>query len=123
MSFRGEIDASDIDHVTAFAVRSALMGDALLLDTRDVEFFAVQGISLLNAVEKACRGLDLPWILVASSAVERVLRVSGQADALPMANSIHAAMQYFAYISFLAAHPRSVHDLPPTRERTSDQSR
>lgn len=122
VSFRGEIDASDIDPVTAFAVGSALLGNAVLLDLRGVEFFAVQGISLLNAVERTCRGLDLPWILLASTSVDRLLRVSGQANALPLANSVAAAMQYFAYFAFLSTHPRSTHDLLPIQERTSDQS-
>lgn len=105
VTLSGEIDSSDIAAVTAYIVHSILMGNAVLLDMSGVKFFAVQGLSLLSAVERTCRYVGLPWILVASCAVERVLRVSGRAASLPMTKSVQVAMQYFACLAQITAPP------------------
>jgi anti-anti-sigma factor len=103
----GELDVCDVEPVSAYAASSAMMSAAILLDMEGIRFFAVQGISLLYEVDEFCRCIDVPWALVASRAVERVLRVSGQADAMPIANSAAVAMRYFAHLACLTARPQS----------------
>ena len=106
----GELDVRDVESVTAYAINSAMMSDAVLLDMEGIRFFGVQGISLLYAVDKFCRCINVPWALVASRAVVHVLRVSGQVDAMPIANSAAVAMQYFADLACLRARPQSAHN-------------
>lgn len=113
VTISGEIDVSNVEDVTAYAFRSVLVGNALLLDMSGVEFFGVRGISLFVALEHACRGTGLPWALITSPAVERVLRLSGQKDAMPVANSARTAMQYFAYVAHATARPRRARGLLP----------
>jgi hypothetical protein len=93
------------------------------IDMSSVDFIAVQGISLLITVENTCRSIGLPWALVTSRAVERVLRHSKQRDALPVANSVPEAMQYFAHLAYVQARPRRAHGLLPMPAITSGDSR
>ena len=72
------------------------MGNALLLDLSGVKFFAAHAISLLVAVRAACDDAELPWAVVTSHAVDRVLRLSEDDDVLPAASSVPDAMRYFA---------------------------
>jgi len=118
VSVSGDIDASNVGHVTAYVSHSVRARDALLVDMTGVGFFAVQGISMLIAVENTCRSTKLPWALVASPAVQRVLRLGKKAD-LPVANSVPAAMQYFTHLSHMLASPRRTRGLLPTPATTA----
>ena len=95
VNISGEVDVSNVEQVTDHAVCSALAGNALLLDMTDVNFFGAHGVSMLFNIEDICCRSELPWALVTSPAVERVLYLSGQASILPVASSVCAAMQYF----------------------------
>jgi anti-anti-sigma factor len=123
VSVSGDIDISNIDRVKAYITRSVLVGNSMLLDMSCVDFIAVQGISLLLTVENTCRSIGLPWALVTSRAVERVLRYSKQRDALPVANSVPEAMQYFAHLAYVQARPRRARGLLPMPATTSGDSR
>lgn len=123
VSVSGDVDARNIDSVTAYTTRLAQAGDALLLDLSGVEFLAVQGISILGAVEDTCRSTKLPWALINSRAVERVLRISGQSDTLPTASSVPEAMQYFAHLARMLARPRRARVLLPMPASSSAGSR
>jgi anti-anti-sigma factor len=96
LTVSGDIDARNIDRVSAYATRLVPVGNALLLDLSGVGFFAAQGISVLVAVGDACGDAGLPWALVTSHAVDRVLRISEDDDILPVASSVPDAMRYFA---------------------------
>jgi hypothetical protein len=61
-----------------------------------VGFFAAQSISVLVTVSDACADAELPWAVVTSHAVDRVLRISEHDDILPVASSVLDGMQYFA---------------------------
>jgi hypothetical protein len=58
------------------------VGNALLLDLGDVAFSAAQSISVLVAVDDACHSAGLPWALITSHAVDRVLRIGQDDDIL-----------------------------------------
>jgi anti-anti-sigma factor len=96
LTIRGDIDARNSDRVSAYATRLVPVGNALLLDLSGVDFFAAQSISMLVAVDETCRGAELPWALITSHAVDRVLRISEDDDILPVASSVPDAMEYFA---------------------------
>jgi anti-anti-sigma factor len=99
LTITGDIDARNIDRVSVYATRLVAVGSALLLDLSGVGFFAAQGISVLFAVDDACRRVELPWALVTSHAVDRVLRISERDEILPAASSVADAMQYFVLLA------------------------
>jgi anti-anti-sigma regulatory factor len=114
LTISGDIDARNIDRVSAYAASLVPVGSALVLDLSGVNCCARQGLSLLIAVEDACRSADLPWALITSHAVDRVLRLSEDDDILPVASSVPDAMQYFADL----ARVRRQIPLPTRRPRT-----
>ena len=96
LTISGDIDARNVDRVSAYATRLVPVGNGLLLDLSGVTFFAAQSISVLVTVGDACDNAELPWALVTSHAVDRVLRISEHDDILPVASSVPDGMQYFA---------------------------
>jgi anti-anti-sigma factor len=99
LTISGDIDTRSIDRVTAYATALVPVGNALLLDLSGVTFFAAQSISVLIAVDDACHSAELPWALVTSHAVDRVLRISEDDNILPVASSVPDAMQYFVHLT------------------------
>ncbi len=99
LTISGDIDARNTARVSAYATDLVPLGDALLIDLSAVGFFAAQSISVLTAVEDACRIAGLPWALVTSHPVDRVLRLSQDDDILPVASSVPDAMQYFVLLA------------------------
>jgi anti-anti-sigma factor len=96
LTISGDIDARNIDRVSAYATRLVPVGNALLLDLSGVVFFAAQSISVLVTVGDACDNAESPWALVTSHAVDRVLRISHHDHILPVVSSVPDGMQYFA---------------------------
>lgn len=95
LTINGDIDATNTDRVSAYATRLVPVGNALVLDLSGVGFFAARSISVLVAVSDACDDAEVPWALVTSHAVDRVLRISEDDEILPVASSVPDAMQYF----------------------------
>jgi anti-anti-sigma factor len=99
LTISGDIDARNTARISAYATTLVPLGTALLLDLSGVRFIAAQSISVLSAVEDACRSAELPWALVTSHAVDRVLRLSQDDDILPTVSSVPDAMHYFALLT------------------------
>ena len=99
LAISGDIDASNTDRVSAYAARLVPVGNALLLDLSGVSFLAAQSILVLVTVGDACDDAGLPWALITSHAVDRVLRISEHDDILPVASSVPDGMQYLADLS------------------------
>jgi anti-anti-sigma factor len=99
LTISGDVDASNTARVSAYATALVPVGNALLLDLSGVPFFAAQSISLLIAVDDACHSAELPWALVTSHAVDRVLRISQDDDIFPTTSSVPEAMQYFVHLT------------------------
>jgi anti-anti-sigma factor len=89
----GEVDAANGDRVDEFATRFAVVGSTLILDLSAVDFFSARGISVLTAVDEACRTTKVPWALVPSRIVSRVLQLTACDSTLPMASSVPAALR------------------------------
>jgi anti-anti-sigma factor len=99
LTISGDIDARNTARISSYATALVPLGTALLLDLSGVGFFAAQSISVLSAIEDACRSAALPWALVTSYAVDRVLRLSQEDDILPVVSSVPDAMQYFVLLT------------------------
>jgi anti-anti-sigma factor len=99
LTISGDIDARNIDDISAYVARLVPVGNALLLDLSEVRFSAAQSISVLVAVGDACGNAALPWALVPSHAVDRVLRISEHDDILPVVSSVSDGMRYFAELA------------------------
>lgn len=99
LTISGNIDASNTDRVSAYAARLIPVGNALLLDLSGVDFMAAQSVSVLATVGNASDDAGLPWALITSHAVDRVLRLSEHDDILPVASSVPDGMRYFADLS------------------------
>jgi anti-anti-sigma factor len=93
VTISGDIDASNSECVHDFATRFVLVDNALILDLSGVEFFAARGVSVLIAVDDACRTAQVPWALVGSRAVSRVLQLTECDTTLPTANSVPEALR------------------------------
>jgi anti-anti-sigma factor len=113
LTISGDVDASNTDRVSTYATALVPVGSALLLDMSGVAFFAAQSISVLIAVDDACHSAELPWALVTSHAVDRVLRISQDDDILPVASSVPDAIQYFVHLT------RMRRDVPLSARRPS----
>jgi anti-anti-sigma factor len=99
VTISGDIDARNTARVTGYITDLVPVGDALVLDLSGVGFLAAQSISVLSAVDDAWHSAELPWALVTSHAVDRVLRLSQDDDIFPVASSVPDAMQYFALLT------------------------
>lgn len=88
----GEIDASNVDAVNDYVAAAAVPGQRLVLDTTSVEFCAIEGISILQAIDARCSADGVTWVLVPSPAVARVLRVCDPQGGLPTAVTAEAAL-------------------------------
>jgi anti-anti-sigma factor len=112
LTISGDIDARNIDRVSAYATRLVPVGNALLLDLSGVTFFAAQSISVLVTVGDACDNAGSPWALITSHAVDRVLRISEHDDVLPVASSVPDGIQYFADLASVRQQVPSFAKLP-----------
>lgn len=99
VTISGDVDAVSGDRVEAFATRFILAGDSLALDLSGVDFLAARGISALIAIDEACRAAEVPWALVPSRVVSRVLQLIACDTTLPTASSVPEALRQFTALS------------------------
>ncbi|MDP9166893.1 MAG: STAS domain-containing protein [Actinomycetota bacterium] len=99
VTISGDVDAVTSDRVQGFATRVVPGGNGLILDLSGVEFFSARGISVLTAVDDACRSAEVQWVLVSSPIVSRLLRLTGYDTAMPTASSVPTALRQLAALS------------------------
>jgi anti-anti-sigma factor len=93
VTISGDIDATNEHRVHDFATRYLKVNNAPILDLSGIEFCSAGGISVLIAVDDACRTADVQWTLVASRVVNRVLRLIDCDTTLPTASSVPEALE------------------------------
>ena len=95
VTIRGEIDAVNVDRVSAYVRRFILQKAHVVVDMTAVSHFAPAGISLLHMLDEDCRADGVEWTLVASPAV---IELSGDGDdaVFPIARSVHTALRNLA---------------------------
>jgi anti-anti-sigma factor len=92
----GELDASNIHHLTDHA-RSCLTDcHAFVLDLSQLDFLAAQGIRTILEIADECGRSGIDWALVPGHAVNRLLRIFDKESQLPIASSITEALERFS---------------------------
>jgi anti-anti-sigma factor len=82
---RGELDASNANHLADYVQRCAAHSRSIILDLSGLEFFGTAGFSALHTINVRCAGADLRWTVVPSKAVSRLLRICDPDNTLPLA--------------------------------------
>jgi anti-anti-sigma factor len=92
ITISGDIDASNVDDLSRHA--RGLLSDrgALIVDLADIDFLAVDGLRALFALNIECARTDTAWALIASHAVNRLLRVGDHDKLLPVVGSATEAL-------------------------------
>ena len=75
ISISGEIDALNVDNVSHHVRELASDCGALIVDLAEVDFIALDGLHALIALNDQCARTGTTWALLASHAVNRLLRV------------------------------------------------
>ena len=88
----GEVDAANADAVGDYAAGVSSRGRQLVLDLSRLDFFGVEGFSVLRTVGAQCAANGVQWVVVPGPAVARVLRLCDPAGALPTAGTVDAAV-------------------------------
>ena len=92
LAISGEIDAANVDDLRRHARRLVPDSGALIVDLADIGFIAVDGLRALMALDVECARAGTRWALIASHAVNRVLRVAGGDNLLPAVGSVTEAL-------------------------------
>jgi anti-anti-sigma regulatory factor len=92
VTVQGVIDDSNIEKVTALALRFVIAEKPFVLDLSGVDSFSAHGLSLLSAVDERCFCSDVEWSLIASGPV--IHEASGLN--FPVADSVPDALHHFA---------------------------
>jgi anti-anti-sigma factor len=88
----GELDAANAQQFADYALRHADHTDRLVLDLTGVDFFGTAGFSALHTLNVRCAGEKIQWALTPSSAVTRLLRICDPDSALPICDTVDAAL-------------------------------
>jgi anti-anti-sigma factor len=83
ISASGEIDASNTAEVLDYVLRRGANCRSLILDLKDVTFFATAGFSALRTIDIRSSRASVSWMLVPGPAVSRVLRICDPRRELP----------------------------------------
>ena len=92
ISISGEIDASNVDDVSHHVRELVSDGGALIVDLAEVDFVAVDGLRALFALNTQCARTGTRWALIASHAVNRLLRVGDHDTPVPAVGSATEAL-------------------------------
>jgi anti-anti-sigma factor len=84
----GELDAANSDHLAVYVQRNARRATRVIVDLRRVDFIGTSGFSALHRINVVCSGAQLSWAMVASPAVERLLRLCDPDGTLPVTTLI-----------------------------------
>jgi anti-anti-sigma regulatory factor len=96
VSITGDVTDANIDALIERVRHYILTEKPIVLDLGDVRSFAADGIALLEAVDDMCDEAAVEWSLVASQSVLRVLRLRGDEDVVPTADSVPEALHHFS---------------------------
>jgi len=96
VTISGAVDRANVDRVSQYIKRFVLTEKPFVLDLSGVSSFDMDAISLLYAVDDACRAAGVEWSLIASSAVNWTLRVSAEQIDAPAMGSVPEALNHFA---------------------------
>jgi anti-anti-sigma regulatory factor len=90
----GVVDDTNIERVTALALRFVIAEKPFVLDLSSVNSFSPHCVSLLYAIDEKSFNGGVEWSLVASEPVLRTLRAGGAT--FPTAETVADALHHFA---------------------------
>jgi anti-anti-sigma regulatory factor len=90
----GVVDDTNVERVTALALRFVIAEKPFVLDLSGVSSFSAHSVSLLYAVDESCFNNGVEWSLTASEPVLQTVRASGAA--FPVAETVPDALHRFA---------------------------
>jgi anti-anti-sigma factor len=93
VSVTGELDASNIDHLTDYVRPCLTRGSSLVLDLSQLDFLGAQGIQSLFGIADECERNGTEWALVPSHPVSRLLRICDKQARVPSVRSIDQALE------------------------------
>jgi anti-anti-sigma factor len=88
----GELDAANAQEFVDYALRHNELMDRLVLDLTGVDFFGTAGFSALHTLNVRCAAEKIEWAMAPSPAVSRLMRICDPDSALPICDSIEAAL-------------------------------
>jgi anti-anti-sigma factor len=108
----GDIDASNASELSDYTRHQPTTIQGLIVDLRGVNFFAIEGFSVLLTVSVAYARTGMVWALVPGAAASRVLRICDPQHELPV-GTVETALALFGQ------HPPPPHgaddeDPPPS---------
>jgi anti-anti-sigma regulatory factor len=94
VTVEGVVDDTNIERVTALALRFVIAEKPYVLDLSAVNSFSAHSVSLLSAVDEACFHGGVEWSLIASAAVSHAAQAAGVS--FPIADTVPDALHHFA---------------------------
>jgi anti-anti-sigma factor len=88
VEINGEIDASNADRVSMYVGGFLSADRALVLDLSGVDFLGVEGLRVLVNIGQQCQRTGLPWAMITSGAIQRLLRIADSSHPIPTARSV-----------------------------------
>lgn len=89
---RGELDAANAADFADHALSLTGQATDLVLDLTAVQFFSTAGFSTLHTINVKCAGKAVDCTIVPSAAVTRLLRICDPDAALPISETVEAAV-------------------------------
>jgi anti-anti-sigma factor len=92
ISVDGDIDATNADDLTEYALGHATGYHGVVLDLRSLDFFAAEGFSALHRISVHCARVGTGRAIVPGAAASRVLRICDPQGSLPLAGTLVEAL-------------------------------
>jgi anti-anti-sigma regulatory factor len=96
VSITGNVTDANLDGLVAHMRPYILAEKPLILDLSGVRSFAARGVLLFNAVDDLCEAAGVEWSFVTSQSVSRALRLRGDQNTYPSADSVPEALHHFS---------------------------
>lgn len=96
VSATGELDASNIHHLSDYARSCLSYRRPLILDLGLLDFFGAQGIRTLFEIADECVRSRTEWAVVPGRQVSRLLQICDAETHLPVMSSIDQALEHFS---------------------------
>jgi anti-anti-sigma regulatory factor len=92
----GEVNDTNVDCIGDYAKRFVLMEKPFVLDLSGVNSFSTECISLLYRLDEDCLHAGVEWSIIAGPPVLRTLKLFGERETFPTAESVPEALHHFA---------------------------
>ena len=88
----GEIDAANALELSKFVESELEATSRLIVDLRGLDFFGIQGFSILHRINVMCSRHAVNWVVLPGEEVNRVLHICDPDGGLPVADTLDDAI-------------------------------